>query len=372
MIVILIGLLIAAYIAQYYSLEHGLDRVSYRMDMRRGAVEPGELFELRTTVENRKWLMIPFLKIQEKVPKEMAILEGDGMVKDNGAYQSARLVAECYLGRWQKVELLRQVAIEKRGWYGFYGVTLSAGDFLGLSSRSMDISQSREIVVKPRPAVSQNLDKVLGGFLGEISVRRFWMEDPMYLSGYRDYSGREPMKSISWMMTAKNNRLMVKEFDHTAELTCTVLLDTSYRAFWEIEESSIEQCFSIARTVCESLEAQGFTYGFMTNATVAGYMGIIHEKFQGKGAAHLEEILEMLGRADCHFNEHLAGLLQRVLAGRTPGRACILISLSEVDECKHMIERIRDLTGCEVLILRPDVLANQTQEEGKAYGAIGS
>lgn len=370
MIILLIGLLLAALAVQRYSLEHVLDRLAYRMELDRKLVEPDEAFEIKTTVENHKRMMVPFLRICERVPQELVLVEGDGLEKAEGRLQTARIASECYLAGHQKAVFLRKASIGQRGWYGFSGATVIGGDFLGMAEKSMEVPRSLDLVVKPRIVEEPRLDEALGGFLGEVSVRRFWMEDPMFLSGYRDYTGREPMKNISWTMSARNNKLMVKEFDHTAEANCTVLLDISNHAFWEIEQEDIELCFSLARTVCEKLEKQGFTYGFLTNAVIGGPVGHIRELPQGRGPMHLEGILEALGRATSHFSEHLEDLLWRVLGSRTPGRACILISLAEAEECSQMIARVREVTGYEVLVLGPAVLRKMRGKEGEHAGIV--
>ena len=50
----------------------------------------------------------------------------------------------------------------------------------------------------PRRAASPSFDMLLGGMIGDISVNRFIFEDPMLTIGFSDYTGREPMRDISW------------------------------------------------------------------------------------------------------------------------------------------------------------------------------
>jgi uncharacterized protein (DUF58 family) len=71
------------------------------------------------------------------------------------------------------------------------------------------------------------------------------------VQGYRDYSGREPLKQISWNQSAKAGRLIVRQNDYTADHAAVVIVNidpTSRRL--------MEQCLSMTSTVCRMLEQQ--------------------------------------------------------------------------------------------------------------------
>ena len=127
--------------------------------------------------------------------------------------------------------------------------TLLAGDLLGLSQQQRDIHQFYEIVVLPRRVEAPDLSQALGGFLGDVSVQRFILEDPVLTIGAREYTGHEPMKTISWKHSVRTGRLMVKNFDHTVENCVTVLLNVDGGTDYD----TMERCFSLARMAVESI-----------------------------------------------------------------------------------------------------------------------
>ena len=92
--------------------------------------------------------------------------------------------------------------------------------------------QTGEVVVIPPRCENSNVLRTLGGFLGDISVRRFILEDPLLTVGFREYTGREPMKSISWTQSARVGRPLVKQYDHTVDATVTVLRCASSRPYF--------------------------------------------------------------------------------------------------------------------------------------------
>lgn len=362
MIGVVIAMAAIAGLLQFYILEHGLEDLDYTLELEKHLAEPQETLEMRSVIRNQKKLLLPFLRIREDLPDGVCIhesLKGKESQGD-GIFQRAYLETRLYLAGWQKVEIKRKVSFSKRGAYRFPEVSLDVGDFLGITSKRKMAGGREEIVIKPNPSQDVQMQQLLGGFLGNVSVRRFWMEDPMIPAGFREYTGREAFKDISWTHSARCGTWMVKEYDHTADLSCLVLLDISCREVWKKDmEERTEECFSIARTVCETLEEQGFSYKFMTNAMVQGPIGTVQGVCQGKGGIHLEEVLEILGRATHHFGDHLPALLHYAEAERGENRTCILISLEEWRECQEEILHLRNMTGYEVLSLYPKTAAEE-------------
>ena len=81
------------------------------------------------------------------------------------------------------------------------------------------------------------------------------MEDPVLTIGYLDYTGREPMKKISWMHSAKVGKLMVKNSDYTVDANAAIVLNLASGSAKEKEK-----CLEIVRTVCEKLEEEKIPY----------------------------------------------------------------------------------------------------------------
>lgn len=51
----------------------------------------------------------------------------------------------------------------------------------------------------------------------------------MLIRGFREYTGREPLRSISWVQSARQSRFLVKEQENMTDLSCTILLDVECR-----------------------------------------------------------------------------------------------------------------------------------------------
>ena len=194
----------------------------------------------------------------------------------------------------QSLKVKIPVAIANRGRYYLPNPVLYFGDFLGLKEKQKELLHYREVVVAPKTYETEEVKQVLGKFLGEYSVRRFIYEDPVLTVGFREYSGREPMKMISWKQSAQKQQLMVKEYDHTIEPVLSVVLNVETNG--EKTEALTEKAYSIARSVCGNLESKGISYGFYINAQMLGGSGDMHMVSDGTGNHHFGKIMERMGR----------------------------------------------------------------------------
>ncbi len=65
-----------------------------------------------------------------------------------------------------------------------------------------------------------------GALLGDISVRRWIVDDPPLMTiGIREYTGNEPERYIHWPSSMKHNKLMVKNFDFTTDNSVLIALN---------------------------------------------------------------------------------------------------------------------------------------------------
>ena len=349
MLIFVLVLIAAAAAAQYWSLAHALDGVEHHYAPDRKLAEPGEPFFLVNTVTNRSLRFVPFVEVTQLLPEAMTVLSG-AAVTDSYTGSGKNLTYSLYLMPRQTWQQQVPVSIEKRGRYAFTSATLRGGGFLGTGELVAYSDQFDEVVVLPVPCSAPGLDNTLGGFLGDRSVDRFILEDPVLTLGFREYTGREPMKAISWTQSARSGQLMVKKYDYTLELTATVLLNVEC-ARTEGWEDRLEACFSLARTVCETLEEKRIPYRFVTNAGAAGAISLWSQVSEGMGAGHLATILEGLGRATYDPLRPFAHTLAQCARHAEQGRTHILITPERDVRWQQGLSRLEQLSGSRSLIL---------------------
>ncbi len=362
----LVFLIIAAVAAEYWSLGHALDGVSHAYAPDRSLAEPGEVFLLRSELVNASRRFVPFLKLEESVPEELTLSEGEDLLQQTSA--GKKLSDRIFLLPRQKWERSLPVSLPARGRYIFRGVSMAGGDFLGLKETGNTYSEFSEIVVVPARLERADLDLALGSYLGDRSVRRFLLEDPVLTVGFSPYTGREPMKSISWPRSLVSGELMVKNFDHTTQLCANVFLCVR-RGQSDEDAQRTEACFSLARTVCETLEEKKLKYRFLTNADTAGAFSLWDCVDDGLGSSHLQTILEGLGRATHEPAKPFQRVLESALHRSAEGRMNVFIfpesCLAEdgPDGFRGQIRLLERCCGCQSLILTPDGAQESARKE---------
>lgn len=348
MILVLFALALAA-VLEVRSIRGGLDRIREDFGPEEPLVDPDEPFCMNYSLRNASPRFVLFLRLTEDLPPAFRPLQSDHVVHMQLGGEQVSLTT--WLRPWQEARFQVRVSVSRRGFYMLPAMEVLRGDFLGLREQSRRFNRYRCLIVAPREAGDTGLADVLGGFLGDISVRRFIHEDPVLTAGYRAYTGREPMKSISWTQSARGLGLMVKKYDFTSEPSVSVLLNADAPKSPEHTER-MERCFSLARTVCRILEERGIQYDFATNAAASDAFSDVSQQLgTGLGARHFTSLLERLGRADCRAAYPGERLLERSAASNSD-KGRILITPGDEFGDSPALARLRELTGGNVLILR--------------------
>ena len=310
---------------QRWILENTPEAVDFNFWPEDNVVDPDETFHVALELKNRERFPIFFIKIKASFSKEFQVHSKATLDAQKYGVEDSNVSFSTWLKSKQKVQFKIPLSIACRGRYLLHTPTLHFGDFLGLQEKRREFSLFREIVVAPKEYETEEVKQVLGKFLGEYSVRRFIFEDPVLTLGFREYSGREPMKMISWKQSAQRQTLMVKEYDHTIEPVLSVLVNVETQN--EDAAEQIEKTYSIARSVCSNLESKGISYDFYTNAQLAG--GENHVITEGLGSRHFAKVMELLGRS-MHVNAFSYAKLLK-LARETGGRERGLVIISVDD-----------------------------------------
>lgn len=349
MLLFLIMLIIVAAAAEKWSLEHGLDGVFHESRPAQKLVEPNEEFTYISKLTNTSRRFVPFVMVKQSMPRLAASKQVELHLPSAGD-GDAVMTDTCYLMPRQCIEKKVALSIPKRGAYQFRGATLYGGDFLGVNETPVTLAQYREIVVVPKPYDGAELKETLGGYLGDVSVNRFIHEDPVLTAGFREYTGREPMKMIAWNKTAAQRTLMVKQYDYTVEPRATVLVNTEYGK----NIQALENCLSAARSVCEQLEDKKVQYAFMTNGATAGVYAKWRSVEEGLGQKHLSFVLEGLGRVlAANTDEPFVETLARAKHSAQQGRGHIIITPGTGNDAAWLFanEELERACGVKSLII---------------------
>lgn len=314
--------------------------------------EPGQTVTWSARVENTGRFPVPFVRLWESFPLSAKVRAEAGWIRLHcrESIRSWNVEERLSLLPRQRVERQVKMAFGARGVYSLGACRMSAGDLLGFYEQTLECP-GQTVVIIPERTRNPVAMQAVGGFLGDISVRRFILEDPVLTVGFRDYTGREPMKAVSWTRTAVVGKLQVKQYDHTAEQTVQVLLNVENGS-----PGALEEAFRLTRTVCEELERRKIPFGFRTNGNLSGPVGKIFHLADGLGQSHLNTILYALGRADDTCYQSFRYLTRQTLHNRRNNEAYIVITPELDDRGRRSLKELAQSAG--------NVLCVLTAEEG--------
>lgn len=333
---ILVIFLILLGVAQFFWARLSAEKLHIRCFADHILAEPEEVVAWKAEVENRGLLPILFVRLREDFPNAAKLHADETWMELHriDSFQRWHIEEKFSQMPRQRSKRTLRISFADRGVYEIGRYHLAAGDLLGFSEYGFS-GPGTELVIMPRRSENMGAIQALGGFLGDISVRRYILEDPILTVGFREYTGREPMKAISWTRTAAAGTMQVKQYDYTAEQTVQVLLNVEGAS-----EEALEECFRLTRSVCETLERRKIPYAFRTNGNLPGPVGKVFYLADGLGSTHLSTILYGLGKADstCFFS--LRYLVTNTLSHRRSNEAYILITPRPDDQAQACIREL--------------------------------
>ena len=295
--------------------------------------EPGEAIALTGRLTNSWFLPILYINLYEYMPEGASIAGKEGNCEAHSLFLLPRR------GFRHKVLF----TLPKRGVYRSGKYYVQTGDFLGFRSWVTSGEIRADITVMPKCCEDEPMLRILGGYIGDISVRRFIMEDPVLTVGYLDYTGREPMKKISWKHSARTGRLMVKNSDFTVDADAAVVLNMASGS-----EEEKEKSLEIVRTVCERLERERVPYQFLSN----GDAGNLEAGF---GTKHINQLMTNLGRSKLCGYSSFDSLIERCIRERKRSRSYFIISAPLSAEEREALDRLRRHSEYEICVLEAEV-----------------
>lgn len=343
-IVVVVGLLVVLLERRW--AKYALNALEFQLSVEPALAEPEQVVTCRFTVKNHSRLPIPFVRLtldfpREAMPAQQIGNDSDQKEKVMSWYSEHRMTLP---GR-RSITKQIQLRFPRRGMYTVGAYQLSAGDLLGFREESCQ-GEGRKVVVMPGLSRQQTAVDAVGGFLGDVSVRRFILEDPILTVGFRDYTGREPMRAICWTRTAQTGSLQVRQYDHTAEHHVVVLLNTEGAT-----ESQLEECLRLTRSACEKLEQRRISYGFVTNADLPGPVGKVQRMTEGLGQQHLDTIRYGLGCGGktCFFA--FRRLVRQTLKKRKSNESYVVITPRRDEAVNACILQLSNAAGSPVCVL---------------------
>lgn len=326
-----------SFLINYLTFNKSINSLDYKLSSDTFITEVDEPFTLKSTIDNDKAMPVVYMETQLSFSESFA-----------ERYSQNNL----YVGGYERIIITHHQKALQRGHHEVTSFKMILGDFLGFHRYTLRYPTHFEIFVKPVP-MDLDMDlSPLDASYGDISVRRWIMEDPQMIIGIREYTGSEPLNRIHWPSSLKSGELYVKEFDFTSDRSANILLNMETSApSWERPDStSIERSISRCRSIVEAFEEESIPYGFACNAySYENPRDRGYNVHPGLGEAHLNEVLLILARVDYKTSLRFFKLLEDAVL-RASGNTYIIITPVVLEEYIDPLNLLSKLSQRVVLI----------------------
>jgi len=251
----------------YIYSKWGLSRILYKRTFSKSIVFEGEEIEMVDEISNKKLLPIPWLRLESKIHASLKFRKISNQDNEIDSEEFHRTLFS--LMPYQKVKRRQKLTCTQRGYFQFKTVSMTTGDAFGFGSSFESKQAKAELTVYPKLAPLDEIPLPSHSWLGDITVKRWIIEDPFVIAGVRDYSYGDPMNTINWKATARTNSLQVSKRDYTADHHLLIYLnfDETEDIWLPVKDLELfEQGISYAASLAQYTLSQGISTGFGCNA----------------------------------------------------------------------------------------------------------
>lgn len=241
----------------------------------RDHVKIGDSVAVVTVLENRGWLPIPWLLLEDLLPRK-ALLYNPPNLQITGR----RLQLVSFAGRGRKT-ISYQLKCNCRGYYQLGPLVAETGDVFGLYRRYRILSEPSFVLVMPDVVPLVGFDIASRRPIGEVRMTHRLFEDPTRIAGVRGYQAGDPMNRIHWRATARTGLLHSKIYEPSTVAGATIVLDFHEQSFAPQDEPvRSELAVTAAASLAGALAQMGQQVGFISNGRDAA------ERIRREGWTH--------------------------------------------------------------------------------------
>lgn len=229
---------------------YGIRRLRYTRKFSSRELFAGESLEMIEELENHKWLPVPWLRVESRMPPSLLFGAQSNLQIEGDRYHRSVF----FLRPYERIVRRHKVTANARGVFDMSSVVMTGGDLFTISKNSTEQRVDTHLTVYPRLLRPEKMPFPSSRFQGELPVRRWIQPDPFLYSGIREYRPGDARRDVHWRASARMGALQVIQRDYTASPRLLVLINVQIEEHqWnklnEEELSVIERGISMAATL---------------------------------------------------------------------------------------------------------------------------
>ena len=242
-----------------------LQDLRYQRNFSEQRVLFGEEIALSFSIENAKLLPLPWLEIEDSVPRQLTF---KGRHLRISTARNMLILENLFSLRWyERVTRPYTVLCNARGVHMFGPTVIRSGDVFGFLNRQETLSNRQYLLVYPLVVPITRFGLPSHHPFGDNRAPRRLLEDPSRVVGVRDYMYGDDLRRVHWKATARMMQLQSKVYQATTTYTLVLFLniisqlDAWYGIRPELQELAICATASIADWALD----QGYAVGLYAN-----------------------------------------------------------------------------------------------------------
>ncbi|MDL4842238.1 DUF58 domain-containing protein [Aquibacillus rhizosphaerae] len=358
----------------------GLKKILYSRTFSQSSVFEGENIEMVDEISNKKWLPLPWIRLESKIHRH---LQFESKKKQDDELEETEFHRTLFsLRPYQKITRRHKITCVKRGYYALHTVSMSTGDVLGFNEKFKTVDSSATITVYPALVDVEAIPLPSHSWLGDITVRRWIIEDPFVIAGVREYADGDSLNTINWKATARSNRLQVSQKDYTADhyLMIYVNFDQTEDIWMPIEnERLIEKALSFAASIANYTIANGISTGFGCNAYLKEPFSNPTERTKESvrlepesGMDQIYFILDTIAKLKMDRSRNFNYFLLEDIENQVRNKDILLITSIVSDEMKSNIRQLEAMgNAVEIIMVDDESQVENSYEPSEVGGYYG-
>lgn len=351
LILLLLGVAAAYYLQRKIYQKKWYDGIRVSVGFQDAGVYAGDTTVLREEIMNDKTLPIPALEVRFSTSRNLEI---SGEAKRNAAVSDQNYQRDIF-SMWGRQKVIRRIPIfcKKRGVYSITKCEVVGYDLFYHSSLPREQRQEGLLYVYPRQVDTKRIRLVCQMISGSILAQRKLQMDPFEFSGIREYRTSDPMNSINWKASARNQALMVNQHDSTTNIQVMVLLDVEDSGIYKYEEL-VEESIGIASSLAAMLVTAGMELNVISNGWAAGPWGCQETELHIRpGTGQMQELNRRLSEIDLKKDViPIHKIMENMGNGKQADPILVLISKNEKDDTWIAAQKQAD-SGRQVIWVKP-------------------
>ena len=216
-------LLLFVLISKWWA-DYSLQGVEYKHQLNANRVFSGEDVQLTTQTTNNKFLPLPWIQINDELPKEVSARQGRVIASTDPTRMA--LTSVLSMSWYHRTTRTYDIRCPNRGHFFIGPTRIRSGDLFGMQTREMRVEKDQTLTVYPRilPLRVSSLPSLEP--YGDVRVKRRFLDDVTRPMGSRKYLSGDALRHIHWKATAHTGMLQTRIFEASTTPNFAVFFGT--------------------------------------------------------------------------------------------------------------------------------------------------